>query len=115
MKWVVYLSVLIIGCSSAPEEQIQVTKSTLNEPVVVKSRMDSMLDVISYVDSAQVVEKQVETVTKLKEENEKLEEAIIVADKTIREISTELKETREVVRSITSDTNVTPFILLPIQ
>jgi len=117
MKTVIYTILLIfIGCSSADEPKSKVIKSLPTyKSVTVKTKMDSMLDIISYVDSAQVVEKQVQTITKLKEKNEELEIMVEKADNIIREINTELTETRKVVRSITSDSVITPFELLPIQ
>ena len=118
MKSVIWIFILVsTGCSSIDDEpKSKVTELIpTTQSVSVKTKMDSMLDIISYVDSAQVVEKQVQTIVKLKEKNEELEIMVEKADNIIKEINTELTETRKVVRSITSDSAITPFELLPIQ
>lgn len=123
MKWLIIIIVLVLfGCNTTIVQEVEkqvyeidsITVSEFNSDTI-ESEMDRMLSIISYVDSAKVVEKHVETVTKLKEENEKLEIMVEEADIVIRKINTELKEVREVVRSITSDSSVTPFELLPVQ
>ena len=76
MKSVIWVFILVsIGCTSVKDEpEIKVTESIpTTQSVSVKTKMDSMMDIISYVDSAQVVEKQVESIIKLKEKNEELE------------------------------------------
>ena len=113
---------VLFGCNTTIIEELEEQVYEMDSIVVsefkpdtIQSEMDRMLSIISYVDSAKVVEKHVETVTKLKEENEKLEIMVEEADIVIRKINTELKEVREVVRSITTDSSVTPFELLPVK
>lgn len=123
MKWLNIMVVLVLfGCNTTIIEELEEQVYEMDSIVVsefkpdtIQSEMDRMLSIISYVDSAKVVEKHVETVTKLKEENEKLEIMVEEADIVIRKINTELKEVREVVRSITTDSSVTPFELLPVK
>lgn len=123
MKWLNIMVVLVLfGCNTTIIEELEEQVYEMDSIVVsefkpdtIQSEMDRMLSIISYVDSAKVVEKHVETVTKLKEENEKLEIMVEEADIVIRKINTELKEVREVVRSITADSNITPFELLPVK
>jgi hypothetical protein len=123
MKWLNIIVVLVlVGCNttivSEVEEQVYGIDSIIVSEFksdTIKFDMDRMLSIISYVDSANVVEKHVEKVAKLKEENEKLEIMVEEADIVIRKINTELKEVREVVRSITADSSITPFELLPVQ
>ena len=119
---IILVTIILFGCNSLIveelEEQVYEIDSIIVsefKPDTTQSEMDRMLSIISYVDSAKVVEKHVETVTKLKEENEKLEIMVEEADIVIRKINTELKEVREVVRSITADSSITPFELLPVQ
>jgi hypothetical protein len=123
MKWLNIIVVLVlVGCNTTIVPEVEEQVYGIDSIIVsefksdtIKFDMDRMLSIISYVDSANVVEKHVEKVAKLKEENEKLEIMVEEADIVIRKINTELKEVREVVRSITADSSITPFELLPVQ
>jgi len=123
MKWLNIIVVLVLfGCNTTVVQEVE-EQVYENDSMIVsefksdttQSEMDRMLSIISYVDSAKVVEKHVEKVAKLKEENEKLEIMVEEADIVIKKINTELKEVREVVRSITADSSITPFKLLPVK
>ena len=121
----IILMLLITACGSEP-----VSKNVQDEFLMDEQeqrRVDSMqkmMDFISYVDSAGVVEQVSSNFTELKETNEKLESTLEETKQELETTKEELTETKttlqkaeQIVKAITGDssTNATGFELLPIK
>lgn len=116
---------LITACSSGPVSDNNQDEFLVDEQE--QQRVDSMqkmMDFISYVDSAGVVEQVSSNFTELKETNEKLESTLEETREELQSTREELVETKttlqkaeQIVKAITSDSssNATGFELLPIK
>lgn len=116
---------LITACSSGPVSDNNQDEFLVDEQE--QQRVDSMqkmMDFISYVDSAGVVEQVSSNFTELKETNEKLESTLEETREELQSTREELVETKvaldkseKIVRAVLGDstTDASSFELLPIK
>jgi hypothetical protein len=119
MKKILLLIPIIMGCNNNSTQPV-----TANEPVYELFNDDSlsnMLDIIGFVDSANVVETVSNNITELKEKNEKLETKLVETVRELEDTKSELIETKEVLTEtkkmveLITDTSTSTFELLPIK